>query len=89
MPALARTPEAPVRLSYSQRKNRTASAVHSAVSPSITQTGTRMFPMPMPRKAFFIMVRLWVRGKKLTTFCIAVGITSRGSVVPEKISIGK
>ena len=48
-----------------------------------------MLPVLIPKKVFFIIVSPCVRGNTPTSFCIAVGITSRGSVVPEKISIGK
>ena len=55
----------------------------------MTQTGSRTLSAPMPRNAFFIMVSPCVRGRTLTILCIAVGMTSIGSVVPEKISMGK
>jgi len=53
------------------------------------QTGSRMFPVWIPRKVSFIKVMPCVNGKKLTIFCIVRGMTSMGSVVPEKTSIGK
>lgn len=74
---------------YSQRKNRIARIVQSAATPVITQIGNRMFPVLIPKKVFFIIVSPCVSGKKLTILCIAVGMTSMGSVVPEKISMGK
>ena len=66
-----------------------ARTVQSTVRPSITQTGSRTFPVLIPRKVFFIIVIPCVNGKKLTIFCIAHGITSMGRVVPEKTSSGK
>ena len=77
------------RRRYSQRKKRTERTAHSAVRPSITHTGVRTLPAPTPRKAFFIIVIPCVSGKKLTILCITGGMTSTGSVVPEKMSIGK
>ena len=74
---------------YSHRKKRTERAVQSAVTPNITQIGNSIPSAPMPRNAFFIIVSPCVSGKKPTTFCIAFGITSMGSVVPEKTSMGK
>ena len=59
------------------------------VSTSITQIGNRILPVLMPENMFFIIVSPCVSGKMLTIFCIAAGITSIGSVVPEKVSIGK
>ena len=59
------------------------------VSTSITQIGNRILSVLMPKNAFFIIVSPCVSGKMLTIFCIAAGITSLGSVVPEKVSIGK
>ncbi len=74
---------------YSQRKKRIARMVQSAVTPTITQSGSRMLPVPIPKNVFFIIVSPCVSGKTLTIFCIAFGITSIGSVVPEKTSMGK
>ena len=74
---------------YSQRKNRMASPLQTTVTPTITQTGSRTVPVPIPRNACFIIVMPCVSGKKPTIFCIAFGMTSTGSVVPEKISMGK
>ena len=66
-----------------------AIAVQMAVTASMTQTGRRIFPWASPKKVFFIRVMPWVRGNRLTSFCMAWGITSTGRVVPEKISMGK
>ena len=74
---------------YSHRKKRTARMVQSAATPIITQSGNRMLPVLTPKNVFFIIVSPCVSGKTLTIFCIAFGITSIGSVVPEKISMGK
>lgn len=74
---------------YSQRKNRTARIVQSAATPTITQIGNKSFPVLIPKNVFFIIVSPCVSGNTLTIFCIAVGMTSIGSVVPEKISMGK
>ncbi len=63
--------------------------MQAAVRPSITPTGSKMHPASSPRKAFFIIPIPCVSGKTLTIFCIAFGITSSGSVVPEKTSMGK
>ena len=48
-----------------------------------------MLPVLTPKNVFFIIVSPCVSGKTLTVFCIAFGITSIGSVVPEKTSMGK
>ena len=45
--------------------------------------------MLMLKKVCFIMVIPWVSRKTLTIFRITPGMTSMGSVVPEKISMGK
>ena len=66
-----------------------ARTVQSAVRPSIPQTGSRTFPAPVPRKALFIRAMPWVSGKTLTILRMASGMTSIGSVVPEKTSMGK
>ena len=59
------------------------------VSTSITQIGNRILPVLMPKNVFFIIVSPCVSGKILTIFCIAFGMTSIGSVVPEKTGMGK
>ena len=74
---------------YSHRKKRTARMVQSAATPIITQSGNRMLPVLTPKNVFFIIVSPCVSGKTLTIFCIAFGMTSIGSVVPEKTSMGK
>ena len=74
---------------YSQRKKRTARIVQIAVTASMTQIGDRTLPVPIPKNVCFISVMPCVSGKKLTILCIMGGMTSTGSVVPEKISIGK
>ena len=63
--------------------------MQSAVTPAITQIGNRAFPMLIPKNVFFIIVSPCVTPKKLTSFCITGGMTSMGSVVPEKTSMGK
>ena len=60
-----------------------------AATPSITQIGSQVLPVLTPKNVFFIIVSPCVSGKTLTIFCIAFGITSIGSVVPEKTSMGK
>ena len=57
--------------------------VQSAATPIITQIGNRMLPALIPKKVFFIIVSPCVSGKTLTIFCIAFGMTSIGSVVPD------
>lgn len=76
-------------VSDSHLKNFTAILVHITVTAAITATGIHPFFVVKPRKADFISSMPCVSGKTLTIFCIAGGITSKGSVVPEKISIGK
>ena len=78
-----------VKFFYSHLKKRTASPEQTTVTPAITATGSKTFSPVSPRKVFFISAIPCVKGKKLTHFCITFGITSTGSVVPEKISIGK
>ena len=77
------------RMLHSQRKKRTARTVQSAVTPNMTPIGSKALPVLMPKNVFFIMEIPCVSGKTLTVFCIAFGITSIGSVVPEKTSMGK
>lgn len=48
-----------------------------------------MLPVLIPKNVFFIIVSPCVSGKTRTIFCIAIGMTSMGSVVPEKTSMGK
>ena len=74
---------------HSQRKKRTARIVQSAATPSMTPIGSRTLPALMPKNVFFIIVSPCVSGKMLTIFCIAFGMTSIGSVVPEKTSMGR
>lgn len=74
---------------YSHRKKQTARIVQSAVTPTITQIGNRILSVLIPKNVFFIIVSPCVSGKTLTIFCIAIGMTSMGSVVPEKTSMGK
>ena len=76
-------------ISYSHRKKHAEKTEQTAVTPSITQTGSNMLFAPIPRNMFFIIVSPCVNGNTLTTCCIAFGITSIGSVVPESTSIGK
>ena len=59
------------------------------VTDDITTIGSHIFAAGKPRNVNFISQIPWVSGKTLTIFCIAVGITSKGSVAPEKINIGK
>ena len=77
------------RILHSQRKKQTARIVQSAVTPNMTPIGSKTLPALIPKNVFFIIVSPCVSGKMLTIFCIAAGITSIGSVVPEKVSIGK
>lgn len=63
--------------------------MQSAITPTITPIGSRMFPVFAPKNALFIMVSPCVSGKNPTIRRITAGMTSKGSVVPEKISIGK
>ena len=59
------------------------------VTAPITTTGIRAFSIGNPRNAAFINWIPCVIGKTLMIFCMETGITSKGSVVPEKISMGK
>lgn len=63
-------------------KKRTAKIAQSTAVPSMTQIGSKTLPALIPKNVFFIIVRLSVSGKTLTIFCIALGMTSIGSVVP-------
>lgn len=74
---------------HSQRKKRTARTVQSAVTPNMTLIGSKTLPALMPKNVFFIIAIPCVSGKTRTIFYVAVGMTSIGSVVPEKISMGK
>ena len=74
---------------YSQRKKHTARRVQRAVTPVMTQTGSRKLSALMPKNVFFIIVSPCVNGKTRTIFCITGGMTSIGNVVPEKTSKGK
>lgn len=55
----------------------------------MTQIGARTLPALIPKNVFFIIVSPCVSGKTPTILCMAFGMTSNGSVVPEKINIGK
>ena len=77
------------RMLHSQWKKRTARTVQSAVTPNMTPIGSKTLPALMPKNVFFIIAIPCVSGKTRTIFCVAVGMTSIGSVVPEKISMGK
>ena len=59
------------------------------VTASITRTGSHTFESGVPKKAAFISWIPCVIGKNCTTVCIPFGITSKGRVAPENISIGK
>ena len=63
--------------------------MQTTVTAAKTVTGSNTFRTGKPRNADFISIMPCVSGKKLTIFCIKPGITSNGSVAPEKISIGK
>ena len=52
-------------------------------------TGSNAFSSGIPRNAAFISCIPCVNGKTLIIFCIIIGITSKGSVAPENISMGK
>ena len=54
----------------------------------ITAAGTQTDSVCIPRKAAFISCIPCASGKRATIFCIIPGITSKGSVAPEKISMG-
>lgn len=66
-----------------------ASPVQRSITTIITVTGIKTLPVLTPKKECFIREIPWVSGAKLTTFCMAWGITSTGSVVPENTSMGK
>lgn len=58
------------------------------VTATIAAIGNHTFSVGKPRKADFINIIPCAIGKIPTIFCITVGITSNGSVAPEK-NIGK
>ena len=74
---------------YSHLKNLTAIPVQTIATADITTTGSHQFSAGKPRNADFISSIPCVNGNMLTIFCIMGGITSKGRVAPEKISIGK
>lgn len=74
---------------YSHLKNLTAIPAQMMVMAVIVTTGNQTCSTGRPRKADFISWIPCVIGKIRTIFCIAAGITSKGSVAPEKINIGK
>ena len=74
---------------YSHLKHFTEIPKHINMTAPITTTDSRTFSVGNPRNVTFINWIPCVIGKILIIFCIATGITSNGSVVPEKIRIGK
>lgn len=76
-------------LHYSHLKNLIATNEQISAIATITQIGNRILSIGNPKVADFNILIPCVNGKKSTIFCIVFGITSYGSVAPEKISIGK
>lgn len=74
---------------YSHLKNLTAIPVQTIATVDIIMTGSHLFSSGKPRNADFISSIPCVNGNMLTIFCIMGGITSKGRVAPEKISIGR
>ena len=54
-----------------------------------TTTGIQICSTNCPKEVAFISWIPWVSGNRETIFCITPGMTSKGSVAPENISIGK
>ena len=61
----------------------------STVTPIITPTVPMAFSATIPKNVSFISATPIVNGKKRTAACIAFGRISSGTVVPEKINMGK
>ena len=59
------------------------------VTASITNSGIHTFESGVPKKVDFISWMPCVIGKNCTIVCIPFGITSKGKVAPENMSIGK
>ena len=74
---------------YSHLKHLTAIPKQIIIMVPITAMGKRTFSVGNPRNVAFINCMPCVNGKIPIIFCIATGITSNGSVAPEKISMGK
>lgn len=74
---------------YSHLKKRIATPEQITVTPSITRTGRIGLGIESPKNVAFISSIPCVNGKSRTTLCMAFGITSIGSVVPENTSMGK
>lgn len=74
---------------YSHLKKRIAAPAQMTVTPSITRIGNIGPDIESPKNVAFINSIPWVSGKSRTTLCMALGITSMGSVVPENTSMGK
>ena len=74
---------------YSHLKYFTAIPEQARVTHSITRMGNVKCSTDRPRNADFISWMPWVKGNTLIIFCTLSGITSKGRVAPEKISMGK
>ena len=74
---------------HSHLKHFTATPVHKMVTVPMTAAGIHIDSVCIPREAAFISCIPCVSGKKATILCIISGITSKGSLVPEKNSMGK
>ena len=59
------------------------------VTALITVIGSNAFSSGIPRNVAFINCIPCANGRTPIIFCIITGITSKGSVAPEKISMGK
>ena len=55
----------------------------------ITIIGNMELSSVTPRNIAFISWIPWVRGNTLIIFCMISGMTSKGNVAPEKMSMGK
>ena len=74
---------------HSHLKHFTATPVHKMVTVPMTAAGIQTASVCIPREAAFISCIPCVSGKRATIFCMVSGITSKGSVAPEKTSMGK
>ena len=76
-------------ISYSHLKNLIATNEQTKAIATIAKIGSRTLSRGKPSIADFSILIPCVNGKMSMAFCIVVGITSYGSVAPEKMSIGK
>ena len=74
---------------YSHLKHFTAIPEQTSVTAKKKKMGNVKCPTDRPKNADFISWMPWVIGNTPITFCMISGITSKGRVAPEKISMGK